>query len=271
MSHSCHRRFIRCTEALLISSCFSSIQLYTQFLRFLPLVQQHTCLLFCRRTESCFLLTSPLWLPKNIPYVKFYFTVFESVDHCSCNSKSLLQYGTSVLYVNCSRPSTKEAFLDNCCICLFSWCLTYNVCIRKRSPIKAAQILKNVTGETQLSVDKNQHFSSKPPNIFHPRPNEEPWVRAPALYLMSPQRQKALLLSNLFSFSLQNSCLSSSGFTVLHSFELHGASSRFSFIRSFTFTCNESNCLFSSSKFMEGRVHLDKFGLMDWIPPRQVA
>ena len=88
--------------------------------------------------------------------------------------------------------------------------------------------IKSLIDEAQLSVDKHWQFSSKPPNIFHHGQMESHELKLPSLYLMGPQGQMALLFPNLFNFSLQNSFLSS-GFIVLHSFELYVTLSRLSF------------------------------------------
>lgn len=131
----------------------------------------------------------------------------------------------------------------DCCISLFPW-PTYMLTMFYKEEKSSQSLLniKSLIDEAQLSVDKHWQFSSKPPNIFHHGQMESHELKLPSLYLMGPQGQMALLFPNLFNFSLQNSFLSS-GFIVLHSFELYVTLSRLSFIRSFISAWDESNCL----------------------------
>lgn len=148
---------------------------------------------------------------------------------------------------------TNEAFLD---VPKRNWLLHFSIPMtdlhafirtymfyKEEKSSQSSLNVKSLIDEAQLSVDKHQQFSSKPPNIFHHGQMESHKSKLLSLYLMGPQRQIALLFPNFFNFFLQNSFLSSSGFIVLHSFELYMTLSRLSFIRSFTSGWDESNCL----------------------------
>ena len=157
------------------------------------------------------------------------------------------------IYVHLTIMCTNEAFLD---IPKRNWLLHFSIPMtdlhafirtymfyKEEKSSQSSLNVKSLIDEAQLSVDKHQQFSSKPPNIFHHGHMESHKLKLPSIYLMGPQRQITLLFPNFFNFFLQNSFLSSFGFIVLHSFELYVTLSRLSFTRSFVSGWDESNCL----------------------------
>lgn len=142
------------------------------------------------------------------------------------------------------KPSWMSQREIDCCISLFPW-LTYMLTMfyKEEKSSQSSLNIRSLIDEAQLSVEKHQQFSSRPPNIFHHGQMESHELKLPSLYLMGPQRQMVLLFPNLFTFSLQNSFLPFFGFIVLHSFELYVTLSRLSFIRAFISAWDEYNCL----------------------------
>ena len=137
-------------------------------------------------------------------------------------------------------------------------------CYKKEKP-KVAQIRKGIIDETQGNLvafhGHKDIFNPSHEDFFGSQPNGK--SRLLSLQFMGPQRYTALFTSDLQLFSAEHLSLVFVS-VVFPSFELYVTLSRPSFITPFFSTDMNLNCLsVLHSKFMKGKLYLDKLRLMN--------